>query len=276
MVHKIGSNVMMSVIRSGLDAAIQNLDVTSNNIANARTTGYKKRQATFTDVYSTKITTATGDRLGIGVQMPEIRASQAQGNLQKTDTVMDLAIEGEGLFALRDEANLVSNVYTRDGSFTLNKEGDVVNRDGYRLMSSNNEPINIPLKATGIRTAAGFRAFGEERNITAIMITENGNIQVTYGGDNIVSLGRVGLASFSDPNKLTPVGANLFRHSRESGLGVLGVPAANGRGKIHSGALEMANTNITEELSNMIRAQQAFSGSSRLLQSEAEMVKKLV
>ena len=84
------------------------------------------------------------------------------------------------------------------------------------------------------------------------------------------------MASFSDANKLRPVGANLFRHSKESGLGVLGVPVSNGRGKIHSGALEMANTNITEELSNMIRAQQAFSGSSRLLQSEAEMVKKLI
>ena len=59
-----------------------------------------KSQATFTDMYSTKIATVTGDRLGIGVQMPEIRASQKQGNLQKTDTVMDLAIEGEGLFAL--------------------------------------------------------------------------------------------------------------------------------------------------------------------------------
>jgi len=267
---------MMSVIRSGLDAAIQNLDVTSNNIANARTTGYKKRQATFTDMYSTKIATATGDRLGIGVQMPEIRASQVQGNLQKTDTVMDLAIEGEGLFALRDVANPNANVFTRDGSFTLNKEGDVVSRDGYKLMSSNNEPINIPLKANGIRTADGFRAFEEERSMTSIMITENGNIQVTYGGDNIVSLGKVGLASFSDPTKLTPVGANLFRHSKGSGLGILGVPAAVGRGKIHSGALEMANTNITEELSNMIRAQQAFSGSSRLLQSEAEMVKKLI
>ncbi len=267
---------MMSVIRSGLDAAIQNLDVTSNNIANARTNGYKKRQATFTDLYSTKIATPTGDRLGIGVQMPEIRASQVQGSLQKTDTVMDLAIEGVGLFALRDVANPDANVYTRDGSFTLNKEGDVVSRDGYKLMSSNNEPINIPLKAIGIETADGFRAFEEERNVTSIMITENGNIQVTYGGDNIVSIGKVGLASFSDSNKLTPVGANLFRHSRESGLGILGVPAANGRGKIHSGALEMANTNITEELSNMIRAQQAFSGSSRLLQSEAEMVKKLI
>ena len=118
--------------------------------------------------------------------------------------------------------------------------------------------------------------FEKEKSVTSITITENGNIQATYGEGNIVSLGKVGLASFSDPTKLTPVGANLFRHSKESGLGILGVPAATGRGKIHSGALEMANTNITEELSNMIRAQQAFSGSSRLLQSEAEMVKKLI
>lgn len=143
-------------------------------------------------------------------------------------------------------------------------------------MSSNKEPINIPLKANGIRTADGFRAFGSTKSVTSIMITENGNIQATYGGNNIVSIGKVGLASFSDPNRLTPIGANLFRHSKESGLGVLGAPVASGRGKIHSGALEMANTNITEELSNMIRAQQAFSGSSRLLQSEAEMVKSLV
>ena len=276
VVNKTGSNDMISVIRSGLDAAMQNLDVTSNNIANARTTGYKKQKATFTDMYSTKISTATGDRLGIGVQMPEVRASQTQGNLQKTETVMDLAIEGEGLFALRDTANPNVNVYTRDGSFTLDKEGNVVSRDGYKLMSSNNEPINIPFRAKGIQTADGFRAFEEEQRITSIIITENGNIQASYGGNNIVSLGKVGLASFSDPTRLTPVGANLFRHSKESGLGVLGVPAATGRGKIHSGALEMANTNITEELSNMIRAQQAFSGSSRLLQSEAEMVKKLI
>lgn len=267
---------MMSVIRSGMDAALQNLDATSNNIANARTTAYKKRQATFTDMYSMSLTTATGDRLGIGVQMPEIRANQTQGNLQKTDNVTDLAIEGVGMFALRDVANPIANVYTRDGSFTLNKEGNIVSRDGYKLMSSNNVPINIPLKSIGIRTADGFQEFGEEKSITSVTITENGNIQATYGGTNIVSVGKVGLASFSDPNRLTPVGANLFRHSKESGLGILSEPVANGLGKIHSGALEMANTNITDELSNMIRAQQAFSGSSRLLQSEAEMVKKFI
>jgi flagellar hook protein FlgE len=259
-----------------MDAALQNLDVTSNNIANARTTGYKKREATFTDMYSMSITTATGDRLGIGVQMSKIRASQTQGNLQKTNTVTDLAIEGEGMFALRDVANPNANVYTRDGSFTLNSEGKMVSRDGYNLMASNNEPINIPLRATGIQTANGFRPFGGEKNLTAVTISENGNIQATYGGTNAVSLGKVGLASFGDPNQLTPIGANLFRHSKESGLGIVGEPVANGLGKIYSGALEMANTNITDELSNMIRAQQAFSGSSRLLQSEAEMVKKLI
>lgn len=96
---------MISVIRSGMDAALQNLDVTSNNIANARTTGYKKQEARFTDMYSSAITSPTGDRLGIGVQTPEITIGQKQGNLQKTNGVLDLAVEGNGLFQLQDEAN---------------------------------------------------------------------------------------------------------------------------------------------------------------------------
>ena len=79
----MGLIIMISVIRSGMDAALQNLDVTSNNIANARTTGYKKQEARFTDMYSSAITSPTGDRLGIGVQTPEITMSQKQGNLQK-------------------------------------------------------------------------------------------------------------------------------------------------------------------------------------------------
>ena len=83
---------MISVIRSGMDAAIQKLDVTSNNIANARTTGFKRREATFEDMYSTAISTPTGDRIGIGVRTPEIRMIQTQGNLQMTDDVLDLAV----------------------------------------------------------------------------------------------------------------------------------------------------------------------------------------
>jgi flagellar hook protein FlgE len=267
---------MISVIRSGMDAALQNLDVTSNNIANARTTGYKKQEARFTDMYSSAITSPTGDRLGIGVQTPEITMSQKQGNLQKTNGVLDLAVEGNGLFQLQDEANPEKRLFTRDGSFTLTNEGTIVNRDGFSLMSSNAGPISIPLEAAGIVTADGLQAFGTLRRLTSVAIRENGNIEATYGSTNTVIIGKVGLTLFSDPNRLKPVGANLFQSSGGSGRGVMGAAITGGRGKIHSGALEMANTNITEELTNMIRAQQAFSGSSRLLQSEAEMVKKFL
>lgn len=267
---------MISVIRSGMDAAIQKLDVTSNNIANARTTGFKRREATFEDMYSTAIRTATGDRIGIGVRSPEIRMIQTQGNLQMTDDVLDLAVEGEGMFTLLNELKPTSPFYTRDGSFSVNLDGTIVNREGYSLLSSENQPIKIPLISTGILTASGFQEFKQEKKLTAVSVLKNGNIEATYGGTNIVSVGKVGLSKFSDPNRLKPIGSNLFLSSLASGTGVIGEPTVNGLGKIHSGSLEMANTDITQELSNMIKAQQAFSGASRLLQSEAEMVKKLI
>jgi flagellar hook protein FlgE len=267
---------MISVIRSGMDAAIQNLDVTSNNIANARTTGFKKREASFVDMYSTAVKTPTGDRIGVGVRTPEIRMIQTQGNLKNTDNALDLAIEGTGMFALRSEENPNSDLYTRDGSFGLNTDGLIVNREGYSLMSSGGQEIKVPMTSNGVLTANGFQEFNPPKKLSSIAILKDGSIEATYGGTNIVNVGKVGLASFSDPNRLTPIGANLFRSSQASGAGVLAAAADGVLGKIHSGALEMANTDITEELSNMIRAQQAFSGSSRLLQSETEMVRKFV
>ena len=267
---------MISVIRSGMDAALQNLDVTSNNIANARTTGFKKREANFVDMYSTAIKTPTGDRIGVGVRTPEIRMMQSQGNLTNTDQALDLAIEGNGMFALRNEANPNSDLYTRDGSFGLNTEGVIVNTEGYSVLSAIDEQIKVPMTSSGVLTANGFQEFNPPAKLTSIAILKDGSIEATYGGTNIVTVGKVGLASFSDPNRLTPVGANLFRSSEASGEGILASATDGGRGKIHSGALEMANTDITEELSNMIRAQQAFSGSSRLLQAETEMVRKFV
>ena len=266
---------MISVIRSGMDAAIQKLDVVSNNIANAATTGFKKRDLNFVDMYSTAIRTPTGDRIGNGVRTPEIRMIQTQGNLKTTDQALDLAIEGNGMFALRDQANPNSDLYTRDGSFGLNTDGVVVNREGYSLLSKENEEIKVPLTSTGVLTANGFQEFNPPAKLTYDNILKDGSVEATYGGTNIVTVGKVGLASFSDPNRLQPIGSNLFRSSQASGEGVLGEAAGGeGRGKIHSGALEQANISITDELSNMIKAQQAFSGASRILQSDTEMVRK--
>jgi len=266
---------MISVIRSGMDAALQNLDVTSNNIANGRTTGYKKREAMFTDMYSSAVASSTGDRLGIGVQTPEIRMSQKQGNLQKTNAVLDLAIEGEGMFALRNMNDVQSFLYTRDGSFSIDSEGEISTSEGYKVLSSEGNAISVPMRAAAAINAAGVEELGMLA-LTGVAIQPDGAVEATYGGNRIFVVAKIGISNFADSTSLTPIGNNMFRDNSRSGAGVVGEAITEGRGKIYSGALEMANTNITEELSNMIRAQQAFSGSSRLLQSETEMVRKFV
>jgi len=267
---------MISVIRSGMDAAIQNLDVTSNNIANARTTGYKKREAMFTDMYSSAIASSTGDRLGIGVQTPEIRMSTKQGNLQKTNAVLDLAIEGEGMFTLRNMNDAQNFLYTRDGSFTIDLDGEIATNEGYKVLSSNGNAITVPARAAAVIDEAGVEEELGMLALTSVAIQPDGAVEATYGGNRIFVIAKVGVSNFADAASLTPIGNNMFRDNSKSGAGVIGGAITEGRGKIYSGALEMANTDITEELSNMIRAQQAFSGSSRLLQAETEMVKKFV
>ena len=266
---------MISVIRSGMDAALQNLDVTSNNIANARTTGYKRREAMFTDMYSSAVASSTGDRLGIGVQTPEIRMGQKQGNLQKTNAVLDLAIEGEGMFTLRNMNDAQSFLYTRDGSFTIDSESEIATTEGYKVLSSNGNAISVPMRAAAVVDETGVEELGMLA-LTGVAIQPNGAVEATYGGNRIFVVAKVGISSFADSASLTPIGNNMFQDNSKSGAGVIGNAVTEGRGKIYSGALEMANTDITEELSNMIRAQQAFSGSSRLLQAETEMVRKFV
>ena len=266
---------MISVIKSGINAALNDLGVTSNNIANAKTTGFKKRQATFADVYgNTDAIKMSGARIGMGAVTAENRVLNAQGAFQQTGDVLDLAIEGQGLFALIDADNPESKFYTRDGSFTVNADGLIANTDGKQLMSSLGAPITIPMTATTATTVNGTQTFAETR-LTGVAIRTDGSIEATYGNNATFFVGQVGLSMFADPNRLTPIGQNYFKENSKSGAGILGAPIEEGRGKVHSGALEMSNIDMTSELTDLMRAQQAFSGSSRLLQAESEMARKL-
>ena len=266
---------MISVIRSGIDAALNDLGVTSNNIANAKTTGFKKRQATFADIYGhTDAIKTSGARIGMGSLTEENRVLNAQGTLQQTGDVLDLAIEGQGLFTLVDVDRPDEKLYTRDGSFTVNADGLIANTDGMQLMSALGAPITVPMTANTATNVNGTETFIETR-LTGVAIRTDGKIEATYGNNSTFFVGQVGLSIFADPNRLTPIGQNYFTENVSSGAGVLGAPIEEGRGKVHSGALEMSNIDMTSELTNLMRAQQAFSGSSRLLQAENEMTRKL-
>ena len=266
---------MISVIRSGLDAALNDLGVTSNNIANAKTTGFKKRQATFADVYgNTDAIRAPGARIGLGSVIAENRVLNKQGSFQQTGDVLDLAIEGQGLFTLIDAERPDNKLYTRDGSFTVNAEGLIANLDGKQVMSALGAPITVPMTANTVTSVNGAETITETR-LTGVAIRTDGRIEATYGNNATFFVGQVGLSMFADANRLTPVGQNYFKENTKSGAGVLGAPIEQGRGKVHSGALEMSNIDMTSELTNLMTVQQAFSGSSRLLQAESEMTRKL-
>ena len=266
---------MISVIRSGMSAALSDLDVTSNNIANAGTTGYKKREASFVDVYADTVAMGVGNKVGSGVTTPEMRIMRSQGELKQTGTVLDLAVEGEGMFTLRNGSNLRDVLYTRDGSFSIDLNGEIATSDGHKVMSANGMSITVPMRAAGIVTKNGVERLGSVA-LTSVGIQPDGTVEATYGGTSIVAVGKIGLATFADATRLTAIGNNMFRENARSGPGNLGQAVKDGRGKIHSGALEMSNIDMTGELAKLIRAQQAFSGTSRLLQSETEMVRKFL
>jgi len=271
----LGRVIMISVIRSGMTAALSDLDVTSNNIANAGTTGFKRRDASFTDVYADTVAISVGGRVGSGVRTPEVRYNGSQGNLKQTGAVLDLAVEGQGMFALRDMNNQAEVLYTRDGAFMVDRDGEISTDEGYKVLSSNGNTIKVPSRAAVAVDNSGVDKLGD-LPLTAVAIQPDGSVEATYGGTKVFVVAKVGLASFADATRLTAIGNNLFRQNLQSGVGLIGEAVTGGRGKIHSGALEMSNIDMTTELTKLIRAQQTFSGASRLLQSETEMVRKFL
>jgi flagellar hook protein FlgE len=195
--------------------------------------------------------------------------------LKQTGAVFDLAVEGQGMFALHDENNPGELMYTRDGAFVIDLDGEISTGEGYKVLSSNGIPIAVPMRAAAVNDAGGVEELAD-LPLTGVSVRSDGAVEATYGGNRIFVIAKVGLAGFADANRLTPIGKNLFRQNSQSGAGIVGEAITDGRGKIHSGALEMSNIDMTSELAKLIRAQQSFSGTSRLLQSETEMVRKFL
>ena len=213
-----------------MSAALSDLDVTSNNIANAATTGYKKRETSFTDVYADTVAISVGKRIGSGVRTPEIRFNSSQGNLKQTGAVFDLAVEGQGMFALRDENNPNELMYTRDGAFGVDLDGEISTAEGYKVLSSNGNPITVPLRAAAAIDVNGVEELAD-LPLTGVSVQSDGAVEATYGGNRIFVVAKVGLAGFADANRLTPIGNNLFRQNGQSGAGVVGEAITGGGAK---------------------------------------------
>ncbi|HKM38864.1 MAG TPA: flagellar basal-body rod protein FlgG [bacterium] len=242
---------------SGMMAQQLNIDVISNNLANVNTNGFKKSRLEFQDLLYETIRgatpTAAGGYLpsdlsvGHGVRPAATLRIFSSGNLQPTQNPLDVAIEGDGFFVV--ELPTGEEAYTRDGSFKLDADGDLVTTDGYLVMPG----INIPPEAKNVAIAA------------------NGTISYELDGDSI-SGDQIMLALFSNPAGLRAVGRNLFLPTEAAGPVEDGLIPGEDCGNLAAGFIELSNVQVVEEMVNMITAQRAYEINAKAITAADEML----
>ncbi len=259
---------MLSVVRSGLSAASQEIAVISNNIANASSLGFKKSNASFSDIYTEMSDVRNANRVGNGVRQESPRRNHSQGSLILTGNALDLGINGQGMFILNTIDTLGELSYTRNGAINIREDGKLVNSDSISYLDRNSEEIILPFQILNQK--------GVTQSLSEVKVTAEGSIRATYGIDNYVTVAQIGLARFADETQLKARGDNIFVATPESGEATIGAGKDFGFGKINAGSLEASNTDITAELTLLLRAQQAFNGSAKMMQADADVTRRLM
>ena len=252
------------IAKTGLDAQQTNLDVISNNLANVSTNGYKRARAVFEDLLyqtirqpgaasSQQTTIPSGLMIGTGVRPIATERIFTQGNLQKTENALDLAINGQGFFQIQMPDGTLA--YTRDGAFQRDSTGQVVTSSGYPLSPA----ITIPSTAQ------------------TVTVSRDGIISITQTGTaGATQIGTIQLASFVNPGGLQSIGENLFVETGSSGTPTPNTPGTNGTGLINQGYAETSNVNVAEELVTMIQTQRAYEMNSKAVTTSDQMLSRLV
>jgi flagellar basal-body rod protein FlgG len=254
----------LDIAGTGMQAQSTNVEVISNNIANMTTTGFKRRRAEFQDLIYQNLrrvgsnssdsgsVVPAGAQVGLGVKTAAIYRINEQGNLQQTSNSLDLAIRGNGYFQITLPNG--ETAFTRDGTFGLSPEGQIVTADGYVVQPG----ITVPSNAT---------------NVT---INQAGQVQVTIDGQTAPStVGQVQLAAFPNEAGLDAQGGNLFVQTSASGNPVTGTPAAPGFGTVLQGFVETSNVNVVSEITALITAQRAYEMNSKVITTSDQMLSTL-
>jgi flagellar basal-body rod protein FlgG len=248
------------IAKTGLDAQQTQMDVISNNLANASTTGFKASRASFQDLMyqnesqpgsqtTEQTESPSGLLLGTGVKVVGSEKLFTQGAVTQTGNSLDLAVNGNGFLQVSLPDGTVA--YTRDGSLHEDSTGQLVTADGYPLVPS----ITLPA------------------NVNSVTIGTDGTVSVTSNGSTApTTVGTLQLANFINPAGLQDIGGNLSVESASSGAPVTGNAGLNGMGTLLQGSVESSNVDVVEELVNMIETQQAYEMNSRAVETTDQML----
>ncbi len=250
----------LSIAATGMAAQQTNVEVIANNIANINTTGFKRERAEFTDLlYETERAAGTaassdetivpeGNTIGLGVRTVAIRSLSNQGSLTNTTNKFDLALNGRGWFQIQGDNNEV--LYTRDGAFNKNANGQLVTLDGNLVVPG----ITVPSTASDV------------------IVNSSGQVYAVVGATGTQQLlGQLTIANFPNETGLDPLGGNLFRQTSASGDAIIGNPGDPGYATLQQGYLENSNVDPVKEITELISAQRAYEMNSKVIQTADDM-----
>jgi flagellar basal-body rod protein FlgG len=234
------------------------IDNISNNLANVNTTGFKKSRAQFEDLYYQKVRTggaetAGGTRrndtveMGHGTRTANLTRDFRPGGVIQTGVETDMAIDGRGFFILETAEG--EEVYTRNGHFGLDDQGNLITSQGHLL-------------AGGIQVPEG----------SALTINEDGILIGQVAGEEEQQLGQLETVRFTNPSGLEGLGSGIYRKTPASGEPSRGTPGTEGYGRTLGQMLETSNVDVAEELIAMIMAQRSYELTSKAISTADEML----
>lgn len=251
------------IAKTGLDAQQTNMDVIANNLANVSTNGFKRQRA-FSKICFIKRFVSQGRSLlskprcrlvcklvlACARLPPSVCTARATCPRPTTVKTLPLKVRVSSRVQLPDG----TSAYTRDGSFQVDQNGQLVTAGGFQVQPA----ITIPA------------------NALSITIGRDGIVSVTQQGQAApVQVGQLNLTTFMNDTGLESIGENLYTETQSSGTPNESTPGLNGAGLLYQGYVETSNVNVAEELVNMIQVQRAYEINSKAVSTTDQMLQKL-
>jgi len=256
----------MEAAANGMQALINQNDSTANNIANVNTNGYKRQNLVFQDIYDSNISEKNpltkevnnAGALSIGSQVQKIAYDFSQGNLESTENVFDLALEGDGFFKVQSSSD-GSFSYTRNGGFCLNNNGELVTKDGDYVMDKRGAHIKINTNGVGIRS------------VNDIIIGKDGQIEIDSPNGK-TTMQTIGVYDFSNKDDMVCVGGSKFKPQN---IGTNPELKAE-KFTIEQGSLETSNANVINEMIKTVSTSRNYEALSKLVKESGDSLSEVM
>ncbi len=261
---------------SGMLADQSEMDVIGNNIANANTTAFKAGTANFTESFVNASRAATANQpvglgVGGGTQVDSTTTNFNQGVFQTTNVPSDMAINGDGWFAVQSVNG--DNYVTRNGNFVEDSGGYLRTPDGDYLMGvSGSTPPTSPSTGFPPDKIQIPTTVASGSPVVSYSVGSTGAVTVTGQDGSTQVAGYITLQHYDNNNGLTNTGGGLYSYQAAAGANHYYQGASSGVGTIHTGVLEASNVDLSTEFSNMIIAQRGFEAAARVISVSDNML----